>query len=157
MGLSNLRPGNETKEPKSFMTQHERKVKLSKEVKAATVALNAKKAINKKKVLRSRQRKLKRYDLSSLSKFLPELDAPKQCSTTEILKINCKSRQKLVMREGARLQALLNNPSIVIDPISAIHQHLLRTQSPPDNQQSKKNRKKGKRGKKASSIQSMDI
>lgn len=45
---------------------------------------------------RSRQRKLRAYDLSALSEFLPDLDVFQQPSDVTKLKLNCKSRQKLV-------------------------------------------------------------
>ena len=48
-----------------------------------------------KKKLRSRQKKLKVYNLSSLSEFLPEMKVRQQLTTAEF-KLNCKSRQKLM-------------------------------------------------------------
>ncbi|CAN6175030.1 unnamed protein product, partial [Urochloa humidicola] len=74
-----------------------------------------------------RQKKLKAYDLSALSDFLPEPAAPEQ--KTEA-KLNCKSRQTLVLREAAHLKAVLNNLQFQLDPFAAIHQHLLATQPP---------------------------
>lgn len=53
--------------------------------------------IIQKKKLRSRQKKLKAYDLSTLTEFLPELDSQKQQSTPAAeFKLNCKTRQKLM-------------------------------------------------------------
>lgn len=49
-----------------------------------------------KKKLRSRQKKLKVYDLSTLSESLPELKGPKQPPAAPKFKLNCKSRTELV-------------------------------------------------------------
>ena len=51
---------------------------------------------HQKKKLRSRQKKLKVYDFSALSEFLPELKAPKQSTPAADFKLNCKSRQQLM-------------------------------------------------------------
>ena len=51
---------------------------------------------HQKKKLRSRQKKLKAYDLSAMSEFLPELKAPKQPIPAAKFKLNCKSRQQLM-------------------------------------------------------------
>ncbi|KAM3757698.1 hypothetical protein ACB098_02G209100 [Castanea mollissima] len=62
----------------------------------SVAALSAQKTIEKKKKLRSRQKKLKAYDLSSVSEFLPELKIPRQPSPAAEFKLNCKSKQKLM-------------------------------------------------------------
>ena len=50
-----------------------------------------------KKKHRSRQKKLKVYDLSALSDFLPDLKIPQQPTPpTDELKPNCKSMKKLM-------------------------------------------------------------
>jgi len=49
-----------------------------------------------KKKLRSRQKKLKAYDLSTLTEFLPELKSSQQSKPTAEFKLNSKSRQKLM-------------------------------------------------------------
>lgn len=49
----------------------------------------------KQKKKRSRQKKLKAYDLSTLSECLPELKSPTPSEPAE-LKINCKRRNGLV-------------------------------------------------------------
>lgn len=49
-----------------------------------------------KKKLRSRQKKLKVYNLATLSESLPELKAPRQPIPAADLKLNCKARQKLM-------------------------------------------------------------
>ncbi|KAL5857875.1 hypothetical protein ACOSQ3_005333 [Xanthoceras sorbifolium] len=55
--------------------------------------------VQKKKV-RSRHKKLKAYDLSSLTEFLPELKGSWQPAPAPEFKHNCKSRQKLILKEG---------------------------------------------------------
>lgn len=51
----------------------------------------------KKKKIRSRQKKLKAYDLSTLSEFLPEFSASQKSDLpAPDLKMNCKRRQELV-------------------------------------------------------------
>uniref|UniRef100_A0A0A9GEH0 Ribosome biogenesis protein slx9-like n=1 Tax=Arundo donax TaxID=35708 RepID=A0A0A9GEH0_ARUDO len=107
----------------------EKKLSFYTKVKDAVTTLNAQKTISKKKKQRSRsrQKKLKAYDLSALSELLPETAALEQKTET---KLNCKSRQALVQRETAQLKALLNHPQFQLDPYAAIHQHLLATQPP---------------------------
>nr|CAB3463437.1 unnamed protein product [Digitaria exilis] len=109
-----------------------------------------------------RQKKLKAYDLSALSEFLPEPAALEQKAET---KLNCKSRQTLVLRETAHLKAVLNNPQFQLDPFAAIHQHLLATQPPaakkddaPKHGKDSKDKKRRRKKKSASSSsQAMDI
>ncbi|KAK9990094.1 hypothetical protein SO802_025079 [Lithocarpus litseifolius] len=74
----------------------EKKHQFYTEVRDTVAALSAQKAIEKKKKLRSRQKKLKAYDLSSLSEFLPELKTLWQPSPAAQFKLNCKSMQKLI-------------------------------------------------------------
>lgn len=148
MGSTSVRPDSEGKESKSFKRKIEKKLKFYGKVRDAVIALAAKKAISKKKRSRSRQKKLKAYDLSTLSEFLPDLSAPRQPSRETNLKFNCKSRQKLVQREGAQLRTVLNDPTFLNDPVSAIHQYLQRTQPPSTSDQEKGSRKTKKKGKK---------
>ncbi|XP_009407775.2 uncharacterized protein LOC103990386 [Musa acuminata AAA Group] len=148
------------KENKSFKRKLEKKQKFYAKVKDAAVSLSAKKAISKKKRLRSRQKKMKVYDLSALSELLPDTNTTEQSSSTNNLKLNCKTRQKLVQREGAQLRQVLNDPSFQLDPLAAIHQHLQRTQPPACDKEiisgkAKRNKKRMK--KPSSSSQSMDI
>ncbi|XP_066355873.1 uncharacterized protein [Miscanthus floridulus] len=143
----------------------EKKLSFYTKVKDAVISLNAKKTISKQKSKQSRrQKKLKAYDLSALSEFLPEPAAPEQ--KTEA-KLNCKSRQTLVVRESARLKAVLDNPQFQLDPFAVIHQHLLATQPPAaakdsdagkqgkEDSKDKKRRRKKKGA--SSSSQAMDI
>ncbi|THU61265.1 hypothetical protein C4D60_Mb07t21480 [Musa balbisiana] len=84
------------KENKSFKRKLEKKQKFYAKVKDAAVSLSVKKAISKKKRLRSRQKKMKVYDLSALSELLPDTNTNEQSSSTNNLKLNCKTRRKLV-------------------------------------------------------------
>ncbi|URE15390.1 hypothetical protein MUK42_10767 [Musa troglodytarum] len=84
------------KENKSFKRKLEKKQKFYAKVKDAVVSLSAKKAISKKKRLRSRQKKMKVYDLSALSELLPDTNTTEQSSSRNNLKLNCKTRRKLV-------------------------------------------------------------
>ncbi|CAN6330923.1 unnamed protein product, partial [Urochloa humidicola] len=140
----------------------EKKLSFYSKVKDAVTSLNAKKTISKKKNQSRRQKKLKAYDLSALSEFLPEPAAPEQKAEA---KLNCKSRQTLVLREAAHLKAVLNNPQFQLDPFAAIHQHLLATQPPTaakDNgakhgKDSKDKKRRRKKKSASSSSQAMDI
>ncbi|KAI3712274.1 hypothetical protein L1987_70825 [Smallanthus sonchifolius] len=111
-----------------------------------TVALGAQKAIKKKKKLRTRQKKLKAYNLSSLAEFLPDLESSKQATPADF-KVTSKSRQKLVMKETNQLKTVLNNPAFQADPLAALHQHLQNTQPVSDEKPTRKS-EKGKKVKK---------
>ncbi|KAL7002848.1 hypothetical protein U1Q18_004006, partial [Sarracenia purpurea var. burkii] len=117
------------------------------EVRDTVASLSVQKAISKKKKVRSRRRKLKAYDLSSLSEFLPELKTPRQPTPTEF-KLNRKSRQNLVLKESSQLRTVLNHPTFQSDPLAAIHQHLQSTQPVTDEKPARKNAKGGKKAKK---------
>lgn len=161
MGLTGLRPSSGRKEKsKSSKSKLEKKRQFIEKIKDTAVSLNVKKSIGKKTKPRSRQKKLKAYDLSSLSEFLPDLDASKKQTKETNLKLNSKSRLKLVQRESAQLKAVLNHPVFQIDPIAAIHQHLERTQPPVDQEKqagkTKKVKKKSAK-KRSSGNQAMDI
>uniref|UniRef100_A0A5B7CAX4 Ribosome biogenesis protein slx9-like n=1 Tax=Davidia involucrata TaxID=16924 RepID=A0A5B7CAX4_DAVIN len=123
----------------------EKKLQFYAKVRDTVASLSAQKAISKKKKHKSRQKKLKAYDLSSLTEFLPELKAPQQPTAAEF-KLNSKSRQNLVLKEGNQLRTVLNHPAFQSDPLVSIHQHLQSTQ-PIMNE--KPERKKSKSGKKA--------
>ncbi|XP_031288140.1 uncharacterized protein LOC116146827 isoform X1 [Pistacia vera] len=125
-----------------------------------------------KKKLRSRQKKLKAYDLSSLSEFLPELKSPQQPIAATDFKLNCKSRKKLMfvlhfiilrLKEGKQLSTVLNHPAFQVDPLAAIHQHLESTAPVSDEKPKKKTsktarkKKKGDKSKTSSEPQSMDF
>lgn len=119
-------------------------------------------AKEKKQRKRSRQKKLKAYDLSSLSDFLPELKAPKEPRPAEF-KLNSKTRNNLVLKESNQLKIVINHPTFQSDPLGAIYQHLQNTQPPMDEKPKRKDRKtvkkkaKGKKSKALSGTQSMDI
>ncbi|KAL7236542.1 hypothetical protein ACSBR1_019771 [Camellia fascicularis] len=97
-----------------------------------------------KKKVRSRKKKLKAYDLTTLSEFLPDLKAPMQPAPTEF-KLNSKSRQNLVLKEANQLKTVLDHPAFQSDPLAAIHQHLQSTQPVTDVTPGRKNVKSGKK------------
>ncbi|KAJ4963036.1 hypothetical protein NE237_022975 [Protea cynaroides] len=162
MGLTGLRPDSTYKESsKHSDRKFEKKLQFYAKVRDTVASLSAKKGISKKKKLRSRHKKLKAYDLSSLSEFLPELKAGQLPPVTN-LKQNAKSRQKLVEKEGKQFLKVLNSPVFQSDPLSAIHQHLQNTQPVQVNKPEKSSGRSGKKTKKkrsknTSGSQSMDI
>ncbi|TQD87976.1 hypothetical protein C1H46_026474, partial [Malus baccata] len=115
-----------------------------------------------KKKLRSRQKKLKAYDLSSFSEFLPELKEKRPTAASEF-KINCKSKKKLVLKEGKQLTTVLNHPTFKSNPLAAIHQHLQSTQPVEDVKPEKRKNKSGskkrkeKKSKASAGPQAMDM
>ncbi|XP_062176459.1 uncharacterized protein LOC133881530 isoform X2 [Alnus glutinosa] len=137
MGKSRSPPQSMSKSDLKF----EKKRQFYGKVRETVAVLSAQKAIGKKK-LRRGQKKLKTYDLSSLSEFLPELKAPQQ-PTPEAFNLNCKSRQKLILKEGKQLSAVLNHPVFQSDPLAAIYQHLQSTQPVTDEKPKKKKNKNG--------------
>lgn len=160
-----FRTGSPKKHELKSKQKLEKKLSFYTKVKDAVTSLNATKTICKKSKQRSRQKKLKAYDLSMLSEFLPETDASNLHTEA---KLNCKSKQALVQREAAQLNAVLTNPQFQLDPFAAIHQHLLSTQPPSARKESNsakqgkdpkdKKRKKNKKKKNASSAsEAMDI
>ncbi|KAK9287071.1 hypothetical protein L1049_015480 [Liquidambar formosana] len=159
MGLSSLRSESSKKSERKF----EKKLQFYSKVRETVASLSAKKTISKKKKLRSRQKKLKVYDLSTLSEFLPEFKAQQQPTPATELKLNSKTRKKLVAKEGKQLRTVLNHPTFKLDPLAAIHQHLASTQPVTvENREKKlsKNRKKKVKGKKSKTSpgpQSMDM
>ncbi|KAK9109302.1 hypothetical protein Sjap_017362 [Stephania japonica] len=152
MGLTGLRASSSSKDEQLSKSERkfEKKLHFYSKVRGSTVAsLSAKKAITKKKKLRSRQKKLKAYDLSSLNELLPDLKESQQEAVLDV-KLNCKSRQKLIEKEGNRLKAVLSNPAFQSDPFAALHQHLQNTQPTLSDEKpvkSSTNRKKNKRKK----------
>nr|DAD27679.1 TPA_asm: hypothetical protein HUJ06_029147 [Nelumbo nucifera] len=97
MGLSGLRSTSSEGESSRKNSKFEKKLRFYAKVKDTITSLHAKKTISKKKRLRSRQKKLKAYDLSSLTEFLPELKEPRHPAPETNFKLNSKSRQKLVL------------------------------------------------------------
>ncbi|WCJ17791.1 hypothetical protein M5689_000184 [Euphorbia peplus] len=156
--------GKSSKDPSGKSDRKfEKKLEFYAKVRDKVAGLNAEKLIKKKK-LRSRQKKLKVYDLSSLTEFLPEVKASAPQPTQ--FKLNCKSRKKLLLKESKQLSTVLNHPAFQSDPLQAIHQHLQNTQPPADEKPKKKlknvngSKKKGKKKKKPSASnepQSMDL
>ncbi|OIT07478.1 PREDICTED: putative ribosome biogenesis protein slx9-like isoform X1 [Nicotiana attenuata] len=139
----------------------EKKLEFYAKVKQTVTSLAAQKSITKKKKVRSRQKKLKAYDLSELTEFLPELKASQQPKPAEF-KLKSKNRKNLVLKEGNQFQAVINHPAFQADPLGAIHQHLQSTQPTLDDKPKKREKKngnrKGKKKSKASAApQSMEI
>ncbi|XP_044490598.1 uncharacterized protein LOC123214709 [Mangifera indica] len=159
MGKSSSRAESSSKADRKF----EKKVEFYAKVRDTVASLTAKKVITKKKKLRSRQKKLKAYDLSTLSEFLPELKSSQQPAATADLKLNCKSRQKMILKEQKQLSTVLNHPAFQVDPLAAIHQHLESTQPVSEEKPKKKTnktarkKKKGDRSKTSSGPKSMDF
>ncbi|KAG8368423.1 hypothetical protein BUALT_Bualt15G0043900 [Buddleja alternifolia] len=115
----------------------------------------------KQKSKRSQRRKLKAYDLSSLSEYLPELKDPSKPRPAEF-KLNSKTRNKLVLKEGNQLKTVINHPVFQSDPLAAIYQHLQNTQPASDEKPKRKDSKTGKpkskrKKSKAPAQQSMEI
>ncbi|KAK4352433.1 hypothetical protein RND71_027951 [Anisodus tanguticus] len=135
---------------------------LSTEVRQTVASLATQKAIAKKKKVRSRQKKLKAYDLSTFSEFLPELKASQLLPKPAEFKLKSKTRQKLVLKEGNQFRAVINHPAFQSDPLGAIHQHLQSTQpivdEKPKRRENKNGNRKGKKKSKASAgLQLMEI
>nr|ACN78497.1 putative reverse transcriptase [Arachis hypogaea] len=134
-------------------------------VKDAVASLSAQKSITKKnsKQQRRQKKKLKAYDLSALSEFLPDPEpkAPRKPAPQDV-KVNCKSRQK-ILREVQQFCAVLNNPDFKTNPRSAMNEHLRSTLPVAEEQRPKKkvnkNGSKKKKKSKASStgLMSMDM
>ncbi|KFK33386.1 hypothetical protein AALP_AA5G006300 [Arabis alpina] len=132
----------------------EKKLQFYTKVKDTLTSLSVQKEIGKKKRKRSRQKKLKAYDLSNLSEFLPEFNASRKSALPAVeLKMNCKRRQQLTLTEGERLNKVLDHPAFQSDPIGSIFQHLqseqpLVAENPKKktntNGSKKRNKKKGK-------------
>uniref|UniRef100_A0A803NEX7 Uncharacterized protein n=1 Tax=Chenopodium quinoa TaxID=63459 RepID=A0A803NEX7_CHEQI len=76
----------------------------------------------KSKSARKREKKLKAYDLSLLNEVLPEVKESQQPAPPP-KKLNCKSRQKLVLKETERMEAVLKHPAFQSDPFAAIHRN----------------------------------
>lgn len=159
MGLASLRSSTRKDDlPKSSKRRIEKKLNFIAKITESITSLGAKKTISKKKRLRSRQKKLKPYDLSVLSDFLPD-PALKNASRTTKFKVNCKNRQKLVQRETEVLRSVHYHPVFQADPIAAIQRHLEQTQPPPPVEKRVKRSKKDKRkkSKRPAGLQSMEM
>ncbi|XP_071930916.1 uncharacterized protein [Coffea arabica] len=134
----------------------EKKVQFYSKVRDTVASLTAQKAITKK--TRSRQKKLKAYDFSSLTEFLPELKTPQQRSPLPS-KLNSKTR----LKEGNQLKTVLNHPAFQSDPLGSIHQHLQNTQPLADKKpkpkynKSESKKAKRKRSKASRGPQQMEV
>uniref|UniRef100_A0A7N0ZQY4 Ribosome biogenesis protein slx9-like n=1 Tax=Kalanchoe fedtschenkoi TaxID=63787 RepID=A0A7N0ZQY4_KALFE len=159
MGLASLRSDSGSKKKR----KSEKKVQFSTKVKETVAGLAAKKVIGKKRKLRSRQKKLKAYDLSALTESLPDVNSAKRADPTD-LKLNSKRRQQLVLKEGSQLKGVLNHPVFQADPLGSLYQHLASTQPAVEETAKKpskdKKRKKSKAKKAKKSVhvpRAMDI
>ncbi|XP_052193047.1 uncharacterized protein LOC127801718 [Diospyros lotus] len=155
MGKTSLRSESSTHADRKF----EKKLQFYAKVRDTVASLGVQKAISKNKKVRSQKKKLEAYDLSSLSEFLPDLKVSKQVAK---FKLNSKSRQTLILREANQLQAVLNHPAFLLDPLVAIHQHLHSTQPVTDQKPERKHIKSGRKQqqqqkKKSKTSQSMEI
>ncbi|RDX73665.1 hypothetical protein CR513_46699, partial [Mucuna pruriens] len=143
----------------------EKKLQFYSKVKDAVTSLSAQKSITKKKSKQERrQKKLKAYNLSSLLESLPEVKASQRPSREDDFKLNCKSRQNLVLKERDRFSAVLKDPIFQADPLSAIDQYLRNTQPVVEEQPKKKvnkngskKKKKKKKSKASAGLQSMEL
>ncbi|XP_052193045.1 ribosome biogenesis protein slx9-like isoform X1 [Diospyros lotus] len=140
MGKTSSRSEPSTRADRKF----EKKLQFYAKVRDTVASLGVQKAISKNKKDRSRKKKLEAYDFSSLSEFLPDLKVSKQVAPTKF-KLNSKSRQTLILREANQLQAVLNHPAFLSDPLAAIHQHLHSTQPGTDQKPERKHIKSGKK------------
>ncbi|XAR59422.1 hypothetical protein NMG60_11015257 [Bertholletia excelsa] len=156
MGKTSLRSEASTRADRKF----EKKLQFYAKVRDTVASLSAQKTISKTKKVRTRYKKLKAYDLSTLSEFLPDLKASKQ--PTPDFKLNSKSRKNLVLKETNQLKTVLSHPAFQSDPLAAIHQHLQSTQPVRDEKPQRKNKNGKKKAKKkkpkaSSGPQSMEI
>ncbi|XP_022146723.1 putative ribosome biogenesis protein slx9-like isoform X2 [Momordica charantia] len=136
MGKPVSRSDSKSKAERKF----QKKVQFYERVGETVTALNAQKTISKNSKKRSRKKQLKAFDLTTLSEFLPGLEAPKQKSSAAELKVNCKSRLKFILKERKQMGTVLNHPAFQADPLKAIHLHLESTQ--PVEEPKKKNTNK---------------
>lgn len=126
-------------------------------------ALSAKRTIAKKSRRRRNKSGQTLKDLSCLAETLPSFREPKSVAAST--KLNCKSRQKLVVKETKQLAAVLAHPVFHSDPFSAIQQHLENTLGPQINTEAKSKRvnkgkiskKKKKRPQSTVTVQAMDL
>lgn len=140
MGKTSSRSDGNTHADRKF----EKKLQFYEAVRSSV----ARKAISKENQQRRRrrQKKLKAYDLSSLSEYLPEVKAPQKSGDAEF-KLNCKSRKNLVLKETNQFKTVVNHPVFQSDPLAAIYQHLQNTQ-PAVEKPKRKNSKTRKKAKK---------
>lgn len=155
--IKSSKQDGETKAERKFG----KKLEFYSKVRDTVANLNVQKTINKKN-RRSRQKKLKAYDLSVLADQLPDIKTSKEATPAKF-KLNCKTRQNLVVREANQFNAVLNNAAFQSNPLDAIYQHLLSTQ-PADEikpkkfgSKDKKNKVKKKKSKSASGLSTMEI
>ncbi|KAL2939298.1 hypothetical protein RDABS01_000160 [Bienertia sinuspersici] len=157
MGKTNARLDASKKADRKF----EKKLQFYTKVRESVASLSTKKAIEKKsKSARRRQKKLKAYDLSNLYEFLPDLKESQKPAPVP-KEVNCKSRQKLLLKEAKQMTDLMSNPVFQSDPLATIHKYLQITQPAPETKVVKKPKekvkKKRKKTKSSSVPQSMEM
>ncbi|CAL0320761.1 unnamed protein product [Lupinus luteus] len=159
MGKSNS-TRSELKSDRKF----DKKVQFYSKVKDSVSSLSAQKSITKKSRQQRRQtKKLKAYNLSNLLDSLPEFEASQKPAPQDSFKVTCKSRKKILLEEEERLSKVRNHPDFQSDPVSAIREHLLRTQPVAEEQpkikKANKNgsKKKKNKSKASAGVQSMDM
>ncbi|KZV14617.1 ribosome biogenesis protein slx9-like [Dorcoceras hygrometricum] len=137
MGKTSSRSDTRTRAERKF----EKKLHFYESVRSSV----ARKAITKaKQKKRSRTKKMKVYDMSLLSEYLPELKAPQESRPTEF-KLNNKKRNSLVLKESNKLKTVINHPNFQSDPLGSIFQHLLNTQPAMNEKPKRRKVKLGKR------------
>ncbi|XP_073157468.1 uncharacterized protein [Henckelia pumila] len=153
MGKTSSRSDQMTRAEHKF----EKKVRFYESVRSSVVHRAITKEKQQKK--RSRQKKMKAYDMSSLSEYLPELKAPRESRPTEF-KLSSKTRNSLVLKESNQLKTVINHPYFQSDPLGSILQHLQNTQPAMDEKPKRRKSKTGKKKAKVSKLkasQSMEI
>ncbi|XP_078447763.1 ribosome biogenesis protein [Wolffia australiana] len=158
MGLDSLRPDNAKVSRHSL--KFEKRKHFYENVRKASISLSATKTISKaqNKKTRARKKKLKAYDLSSLTATLPdEAEIASSPSRERLLhaksNLSYKSRRKLQDREGKQLQAVLSHPAFQSNPAEVIRRHLEIIQPPrlAKNDKAKREKSKKRKGEKSSS------
>ncbi|OIW06979.1 hypothetical protein TanjilG_18367 [Lupinus angustifolius] len=156
---------NNTRSESKSDRKFDKKVQFYSKVKDSVSSLSAQKSIAKKKSRQQRRqsKKLKAYNLSHLLDSLPEFEASQKPASQDSFKVTCKSRKKILLEEEERQSKVRNHPDFQSDPVSAIRQHLLRTQPAAEEQpkikKANKNgsKKKKNKSKASAGVQSMDM
>ncbi|TQD93877.1 hypothetical protein C1H46_020491 [Malus baccata] len=150
MGKPGSRSESSTKAGRKFG----KKLEFYAKVRDAVSSLGAQKAIVKVRISNSSTfalfdeiPMLFRYYDRSYCEFLPELKEKRPTPASE-LKINCKSKKKLVLKEGKQLTTVLNHPTFKSNHLAAIHQHLQSTQPVVDVKPVKRKNKSGSKKRK---------
>ncbi|KAH6770287.1 hypothetical protein C2S52_015090 [Perilla frutescens var. hirtella] len=98
-------------------------------------------------------------EITSVRYVFPELKASLASEPAD-LKLNCKRRNDLVLKESNKLKMVINHPIYQSDPLAAIYKHLQMTHPATEEKPKRKDGKKRKskaRKKKPTATKSMDI